>query len=251
MSENRIFYSEADQDMLNAFQKAQETFKYFWRELSWEYRRIIPGLGVACVKVAFKEETEDPGKPLVEHMWINEVEFDGDTISGVLVNDPNALSNVKNGDFIEVPLTQVSDWLFAFQGKTYGGFTIQMMRSKMNEEEREDHDNAWSLEFGDYRNILLVTGQAEHPEHLIEHPMSVNMKDSLIDFLKENPDALSQPDDKGYTLLHRETIAGNQTSVEVLLKAGADKHSKTHTGKSALDFAKQLQWSHLIPLLES
>lgn len=251
MSENRIFYSEADQDMLKAFQKAQDTFKYFWRELSWEYRRIIPGLELACVKIAFSEETEDPARPMVEHMWINEIQFDGDTISGVLVNDPNALSTVKNGDFIEVPMTQVSDWLFSSRGKTYGGFTIQTMRSKMTDAEREDHDKAWRLNFGDYRNVMVASGQAEHPEHLIEHPMSINMKESLVDFLKENPAELSQPDEKGYTLLHRETIAGNQTSVEVLLNAGADKHSKTHTGKTALDFAKQLQWLHLIPLLES
>jgi uncharacterized protein YegJ (DUF2314 family) len=29
--------------------------------------------------------------PIVEHMWINEVDFDGDTIHGKLINDPNEL----------------------------------------------------------------------------------------------------------------------------------------------------------------
>ncbi|WP_415326500.1 hypothetical protein [Chryseobacterium sp. MMS23-Vi53] len=46
------------------------------------------------------------------------------------------------------------------------------------------------------------------------------------------------------TLLHRETIAGNLTSVEVILKSGVDsgvnKNLKTNNGKTALDFAKQL-----------
>ena len=37
---NTIFASESP-EMISAFNKAQETFKYFWRELSWEYRRII------------------------------------------------------------------------------------------------------------------------------------------------------------------------------------------------------------------
>lgn len=251
MSGNRIFYNEADQDMLSAFQKAQETFNYFWRELSWEYRRIIPGLDLACVKVAFTEETIDPKKPLVEHMWINEVGFDGDFVSGILVNNPNSLSNVKNGDFIEVPLTQVSDWLFVSQGKTYGGFTIQLMRSKMTISDREDHDKAWQLNFGDHRKVLLVSGQEEHPQHLTEHPMSINMRESLVEYLKDNPSVLNAQDEKGYTLLHRETIAGNRTSLEVLLNAGADRHATTHTGKRALDFARQLQWEHVIPLLES
>lgn len=251
MSEPKIFYSEADDDMLKAFNKAQETFKYFWRELSWEYRRIAPALELACVKVAFSQNTPDPERPLVEHMWINEVGFDGDNVSGVLINEPNAISNVKNGQRVQIPLTHISDWLFASQGKTYGGFTIQLMRSKMNDKERKDHDRAWGLDFGDFHSVWLVRDQSEHPENLREHPMSINMKDSLIDFLKKNPGELTYKDERGYTLLHRETIAGNRTSVEVLLNAGFDKDAMTHTEKNALDFARQLDWADIVALLKA
>ncbi|MOA49969.1 hypothetical protein D3C78_1729270 [compost metagenome] len=80
--------------------------------------------------------------------------------------------------------------------------------------------------------------------------MSKNMKESLIDFVKNNPDELTHQDELGYTFLHRETIAGNQTSVEVLLESGADRNAKTATGKTALDFAKELKWNHLLPLLQ-
>jgi ankyrin repeat protein len=52
-------------------------------------------------------------------------------------------------------------------------------------------------------------------------------------------------------LLHRESIAGNKSSVEVLLEMGADTKAATRTGKTALDFARQLNWDHLIPLLET
>jgi uncharacterized protein YegJ (DUF2314 family) len=51
-------------------------------------------------------------------------------------------------------------------------------------------------------------------------------------------------------IVHREAIAGNLTSVEVLLSLGADKTTKTNTGKTALDFARLLEWEHIIPLLE-
>lgn len=233
--------------MIEAFKKAQETFKYFWRELSWEYRRIIPGLDVACVKLAFTQEID--GETVVEHMWINDINFDGENIYGVLVNQPNELTNVSNGDEVQIPVHQISDWLFASQGKTYGAFTIHAMRSEMSEDEREQHDEAWGLDFGDYDDILVVSDQKEKPENLIEHPMSKNMRESLIDFVKNNPEELSAKDELGYTFLHREAIAGNQTSIEVLLESGADVKAETLNGKTALDFAKQLNWEHLIPLL--
>ena len=248
MENTPIFFADGENPkMIEAFKKAQATFKYFWRELSWEYRRIIPGLDVACVKLAFTQEIN--GETLVEHMWINDVNFDGETIYGVLVNQPNELTNVNNGDEIQIPINQISDWLFAAGGKTYGGYTIHAMRSEMSDNEREDHDEAWGLDFGDFNDIFVVTDQKEKPENLIEHPMSKNMKDSLIDFVKNNPEEITAKDELGYTFLHREAIAGNLTSIQVLLESGADKNEKTASGKTALDFAKQLNWEHLIPLL--
>ncbi len=249
---NEIFFARGDSpEMINAFKKAQDTFKYFWRELSWEYRRIVPALNFACVKVAFSQQFEPGEDPVVEHMWINNIDFDGEIIKGILVNDPGELTNINNGDAVEIPVDQISDWLYACNGETYGGFTIQVMRSQMDEEERMDHDNAWGLDFGDFNNISIVYEEKEHPENLIEHPMSKNMKDSLVDFLNKNPEEISKPDESGSTLLHRETIAGNLTSVEVLLSQGADRTKTNNEGKTALDYAKQLNWEHIIPVLEN
>ena len=251
MSDSNIYFAKGDSpEMIAAFQKAQNSFKYFWRELSWESRRIIPGLDLACVKVAFSQEFPGQEEPVVEHMWINEIHFDGDTISGTLINDPNELTNVNNGDAVSVPLDQISDWLFSIEGNTCGGFTIHAMRSMMEPEEREEHDAAWGLNFGDFNDVLVVKNQKENPENLIEHPMSRNMKEKLVEFLQQHPGEIKGQDDTGYTLLHRETIAGNLSSVEVLLQMGADKHAQTSNGKTALDFAKQLHWEHLIPALE-
>lgn len=247
----KIFFAKGDSPkMIKAFTDAQNTFKYLWRELSWEYRRIVPALEVACVKVAFSEQIDATDEPIIEHMWINDIMFDGDEIKGTLINTPNELTNVENGDEVTIPLNQISDWLFATRGKTYGGFTIQAMRSDMSKEERAEHDEAWGLDFGDYNDILLVYEQKEHPENLVDHPMCKNMKEKLEEFMKQHPDELTATDELGYTMLHKETIAGNLTSVEVLLSLGADKTRRTNKGKTALDFAKQLQWEHIIPLLE-
>jgi uncharacterized protein YegJ (DUF2314 family) len=252
MTDSISFFAPGDDAaMLAAYKNAQDNFKYFWRELSWEYRRIIPALDMAAVKVAFMQDVPGEDEPLVEHMWVNEIDFDGDTITGVLINTPNDLTNIENGDEVTIPLTQISDWLIICEGKPYGGYTMQVMRAQMDEEEREEHDAAWGLEFPDNGAVYVVRNQTEEPENLVEHPMSKNMEESFITFLKEHPAEISSADDQGYTLLHRETIAGNQTSVALLLQAGTNKQARTNNGKTALDFARQLNWERLLPLLDN
>ncbi|MDR2238381.1 MAG: DUF2314 domain-containing protein [Chryseobacterium sp.] len=265
-----IFTDGSDPKMIEAYRKAQETFKYFWREQSWEYRRIIPALNLSCVKAAFSQEDPETGEQIVEHMWINDIDFDGDTVSGYLINEPNKLTHIQAGDHFKIPLNEISDWLLAVAQpeqkpkglsklfsspapsfpKTYGGFTIHKMRADMSESERREHDDAWQLDFGDFNDIEIVNEQKEKPENLVEHPMSKNMKEKFVQFIQEYPDELTNIDENGLNLFHRETIAGNLTSVQAALDAGADKNIRSRNGKTALDYAKQLRWEHIIPVLE-
>jgi len=235
--------------MLDAIKKAQDTFKYFWRELYWERHRIIPALDIANVKVIFTQESSSD-TPLAEHMWIDDIDFDGINVKGFLINKPDILTNIKQGDFVEIPLSRITDWLFSTGGKVYGGFTIQVMRSAMDKKERKKHDKAWGLDFGEPDKILIAYEQEEHPENLTEHPMSVNMKEKFEEFLTQYPDEMTLKDEFGYTLLHKETIAGNKTIVEILLERGLDINVKTNEGYTALDFAQKLNWEHIIPILK-
>lgn len=251
MSNKPIFSSKhKDPDMIAAFIRAQETFPYFWRELTWEYRRMVRVLQVAAVKVAFMDD-EDSDLPVSsEMMWVDEIDFDGEFVYGVLNNEPHHLRNIKAGDSVQVPMVQVVDWLFVLQNKSYGGFTIQVLRDRMNEEERAAHDKAWGFDFGDTKEVLLAYEQLEHPENLEEHPMSRSARQHYEEFFTQNPQEINGQDEFGYTPLHKETIAGNRTIVEVLLSMGAQKDRRTYSGKTAFDFAKQLDWKHLIELLK-
>ncbi len=243
-----VFYADGeDAAMLEAFRQARESFGYFWRELYWENHRIIPALDFACVKVAFSQDIG--GHTEVEHMWINDVYFDGERVYGVLANDPGILTSVASGDEVAVPLEQISDWMFAVGGRAYGGFSVQAMRKAMSQDERAEHDEVWGLDFGDPDVVLLAYEQEKHPQNLIEHPMSVNMKEKLQKFLSQNPKEITQADDEGYTMLHREAIAGNRTAVEILLAKGADKNAKNIHGKTALDYARALGWDHVVQAL--
>ena len=182
-------------------------------------------------------------------MWVNDVYFDGERVCGVLVNDPSVLSNVKNGDEVAVPLEQISDWMFAIEGKTYGGFSVQAMRKAMSQSERAEHDEAWGLNFGDPDVVLVAYEQQEHPQNLTEHPMNVNTKKNFEEFLRGYPDEITRADDEGYTMLHHEAIAGNRTRLELLLAKGADKNAKNIHGKTALDYARALGWDHVAEAL--
>jgi uncharacterized protein YegJ (DUF2314 family) len=53
MSEPVFMFDAKDPEMQQAYEAAQASFRYFWRELSWERRRIVPGLDMTMVKLPF------------------------------------------------------------------------------------------------------------------------------------------------------------------------------------------------------
>ncbi|GAA3935672.1 YegJ family protein [Litoribacillus peritrichatus] len=258
---NMILLDSNDPKMYEASKSAQKEFKYFWREVSWERRRIVPALELACVKVAFRTDQPKGEAPELEHMWVGDIDFDGEVISGTLLNAPNWISGLNEADSVTANIADVGDWMFVIQGKVYGAFTVNLMRSRMSPEERQNHDAAWGFDFGDAFNILLehkpvnksafgTSGAGETIESP-EHPMSLNMGDSLAEQLKSSSELLTYLDEKGWSILHQEALAGNSTSVKVLLDHGADKTLKTQTGETPLDLAKKLNWDHVVAVLES
>jgi len=63
----------------------------------------------------------------VEHMWISVTRVDGDTIHGVLENEPHGLTKVKQGQAVALPLSALSDWLYAKGKEPVGGFTAKVI----------------------------------------------------------------------------------------------------------------------------
>jgi len=256
-----------DRAMLEAGRRARESFKYFWREIYWENHRIVPALDGYAVKVAFTDGVEIEGQPSVEHMWVEEVFYDGEILGGKLLNDPKWLKSVRRGDAIVATMDRVSDWMFVRGGVVHGAFTVNLMRSRMNDRDRRAHDNAWGLDFGDPNHIEMFYTEAEAKKGIgglfskpktqvnvvhvqIEHPMCLNMGGKLREFLRDHPEAVHVRDDMGYTLLHNDALAGNLLSVQILLEHGVDPNLRTNYGKTALDLARLMGWDHIIPTLE-
>jgi len=256
-------FDGGDPEMLQASENARNTFRYFWREMAWERRRIVPALDLACVKAPFSDGDQAQGKPgdfEVEHMWISEVDFDGRNVSGTLLNVPNNLTTVKQGDSVTLPFGQIGDWMYAISGEVYGAYTVNLMRSRMDPRERKSHDRAWGLNFGDPVEIRVVPDRnrgkgllkswfGKREADTGEHPMSENMAVSLQEKIAKDKTFITTKDDRGWTLLHQEALAGSAPTVKVLLTAGADPKAKTNDGRTALELARSLGWENVVTLL--
>jgi uncharacterized protein YegJ (DUF2314 family) len=239
-----IMADDDDPEMQRAYEQARGSFRYFWREIAWDRRRIVPALEMATVKAPFTDDASRPGNgdaPGVEYMWLFHVDFDGEFVSGDLVNEPNRLTSVKAGDAVRVPLDRISDWMYVMNGVAYGAFTVNALRSRMGAGERREHDEAWGLDFGDPRNVRMDTSDP--------HPMSETMAPSLEEWLANDPSLVSLKGDNGWTLLHKEAAAGNAAAVQVLLDAGADPGAVSDNGLTPLQLANVLGWESVARLL--
>ena len=269
MSESKspVFRFEGDDpDMLQAYQDARASFRYFWRELFWEYHRIVPALDMSAVKAPFSDGPNAPrpkNQPEVEQMWMSDVQFDGRVVSGELINAPNWVKSVKQGDSVRVPLDEISDWMYAIDGQVFGAYTVNVLRAKMNPAERKEHDAAWGLNFGDPSKIRVIPepkkgrgllgnwfGKQTPANMDDDHPMSVSMATSLKDQIAKDPSMLTSKSDEGWTLLHQVALGGSESNVKVLLEAGADRNALTNDGRTALQLAQSLGWDRVVALLQ-
>lgn len=253
---SRIFMAGGDDpEMQSASEQARATFRYFWREIAWERRRIVPALDLACVKAPFSDgENAAPveGQPDVEQMWLGDVDFDGQRISGKLLNAPNWLKSVKQGDTARFRLREITDWMYAIDGKVYGAYTVNVLRSRMGARERQEHDGAWGMDFGDPKKTRIVPQKKSWFGGKVDldvHPMSEGMATKLAETLANNPSMPHAKDDNGWTMLHHEALAGSLSTVMVLVKAGADVNAMGTNGATPLRLAKVLGWEKIAAYL--
>lgn len=246
---SHVYFSEGDDpEMRRAEERARESFRYFWREVISDRNRIVPALGLAAVKAPFSDDDEatDDGEPRVEFMWIDDVDFDGECVHGMLINEPNWLTSVEQGDEVSIPLAQICDWLYSMDDVAFGGFTVNLMRSRMTPRERAEHDDAWGLDFGDpsQPRVSAYHDAAEADAHTDDDLASL-----LKDELRKNPSLAQSQGHLGWTLLHQQASVGHLACVKLLLDAGADPTIRTENGRTALDLAMLLNWPDVVELL--
>ncbi|MDO6491148.1 MAG: DUF2314 domain-containing protein [Cellulophaga sp.] len=82
-----------------------------------------------------------------EHIWIQDVTYDGSKFKGIVGNTPLYEINVKLGDTINVDESNISDWMYFDQNITKGAYTIRVLRDQMSTEEQKEFDIQSGMQF--------------------------------------------------------------------------------------------------------
>ena len=72
----------------------------------------------------------------VEHIWLNDVSFDGYRFHGKVDNEPVDIKGVSLGDEVAVWPNEISDWMYIEDGRLVGGYTISAMCRNMSPAEK-------------------------------------------------------------------------------------------------------------------
>lgn len=135
-----------DPEMLRAMQQARESFPEFVREVEADWGRLIPVLDGAIVKAYFSDSDEpDEG----EHIWVQFEGYEAGLIRGTLMSRPAHVRSVSEGDSVSFPLPNLSDCMYVEDGVARGAYTVKVLRERMSEAEREEHDREYPFSFED------------------------------------------------------------------------------------------------------
>jgi uncharacterized protein YegJ (DUF2314 family) len=73
---------------------------------------------------------------VVEQFWIDVESADADSFTGIVINHPGSIVGVKYGSRITVPAREISDWMYVERGVLRGGYSVRLMRDRLQPEER-------------------------------------------------------------------------------------------------------------------
>ena len=95
-----------------------------------------------AVKYGFVEGTER------EFMWIGQLSAQGDSLHGVLDNEPDYIHNVQGGQRVVIHKDSIADWNYTRKGRLIGGYSIRLIRSRMTPAEQAEFDESvsWKLD---------------------------------------------------------------------------------------------------------
>lgn len=75
-------------------------------------------------------------KKVVEQFWIDVESADADSFAGIVINHPGSITGIKYGSRVTVPAREISDWMYVERGVLRGGFSVRLMRDRLQPDER-------------------------------------------------------------------------------------------------------------------
>lgn len=106
-----------DEEMLAAVAEAKKTFPKF--------KAAFEGKGEDEQTFAIKAPITSAGN--TEFIWISVSNLTDDTITGTIDNEPVDLPGIKEGDEVEVSVSELNDWTIMTEDGLEGGFTMKVL----------------------------------------------------------------------------------------------------------------------------
>lgn len=128
---------DGDPAMERAFEKARATLDDFFRQL----KSPKEGTSAYAVKVALTDGKE------TEYFWVNELVVDGDTLSGVLNNEPEIVKTRRMGERFSFKRGEVVDWTYmdANERRMYGNYTACALLTHEDSKEAAEFKEQYGL----------------------------------------------------------------------------------------------------------
>jgi uncharacterized protein YegJ (DUF2314 family) len=127
-----VLVDENDKEMNAAMEKARKSVGDFLKA----YQKPTRKQSQFAIKVGIKD-----GKK-VEHFWVAVTKYDGKQFVGTISNEPQFVTNVKEGEVVTVDKDKIEDWMFVEDRKLVGGYTVRLLRSRLTPEERKALDES-------------------------------------------------------------------------------------------------------------
>lgn len=117
---NVVWLKKGDHSLDSAKAEAQATLPIFWRHFAEDR-----GVEHALVKIGFP--TAHGG---LEYLWLAITEFTDKGVRGEIVNEPEDVPNIHDGQSYEARISEIIDWAYIKGGKSYGQFTTRALLAR-------------------------------------------------------------------------------------------------------------------------
>lgn len=131
-----VLIRSEDQEMNAAIERAQSTLDEFLKI------NANPPSGASGFKIKVRIEDSHG----TEHMWVTPFKKTEKGFSGVLADDPEYVTSVKNGQVLNFTRRDVTDWGYVQDGKQKGSFTVCVLFKHMPASEVEQYRRDYGFE---------------------------------------------------------------------------------------------------------
>jgi uncharacterized protein YegJ (DUF2314 family) len=135
-----VAVAQDDEKMLQAYAKARRTLPQFLRAIG--SARFTRATNSVKIKLRDDDSSEELGEDRFTYLWLWGVQQGKDSTLLATVQElpRNGINKLKVGSTLHFDYHDVHDWMIWEGSQAWGGFTLRVLRDRMDAQERLQHD---------------------------------------------------------------------------------------------------------------